>query len=440
MTAKGKILVVDDNRAVLTALRLLLRSAGYEAECFSNPSLVDSASLAEGSAMLLDMNFRAKVNDGNEGLYWLGRFLAQAPTLPVVLMTAFAEVDLAVRGIKRGASDFIVKPWDNLKLLEIISQVSRGNRKNQAHAQEEELIVGCSSPLMRRIDEIVAKAAPTMANILITGENGTGKGVMARKIHGMSARGGARFVSVDLGSLPESLFESELFGHAKGAFTGAVADHKGRLESAAGGTVFLDEIGNLTLPLQAKLLAAIQDKRITRVGETTPVELDVRIIAATNKKLKEEVAAGRFREDLYYRLNTIAIEMPSLRQMRDDIMPMAHAFLRGFAAQYQRDVTRFTAEASELLLRCPWPGNIRQLKHTVESAVIMADDVEVGVEDLNLHVEDQQTEARGSTLAEIERVHIARTMARCGGNLSAVASELGITRQTLYNKIKRFGL
>ncbi len=402
MANSKKILIVDDNRGVLSALRLLLRSRGYD----------------------------------------VSRFLKICPTTPVVLITAFAEISVAVRGIKEGAADFIVKPWDNNKFIEVVEAAMKQpvSKINNPDAGSEALIWGTSEKSSRLLG-LIQKAAPTDANILINGENGTGKGLIAEEIHRRSLRRNFGLTVVDVGALPESLFESELFGYAKGAFTGATASRAGKIESATGGTLFLDEIGNLPIHLQSKLLTVLQSRQVTRLGENKPVPVDIRLICATNRNLGEMVAAGQFREDLYYRINTISLTLEPLRNRPEDIEVLAKAFVAEFSEAYGKNV-EIGLETIQFLQRHPWPGNIRQLRHAVENAVIMSDDRILQPSDFTLDTvsyNSGKTKPTG-TLADMEKTMIAEAMTECGGNLTAVATRLGITRQTLYNKIKKMGL
>ena len=391
------------------------------------------------------MNFTSGINNGNEGLFWLHEIKRQYPNLPVVLFTAYADIDLAVRGIKEGATDFIVKPWDNQKLVETLlnaaSQAKEGKKKNRK--KENPSIAAMywgESSAMQQLRMLVEKVATTNANILITGENGTGKEMLAREIHALSSRYKETMVSVDMGAITESLFESELFGHVKGSFTDAHADRTGKFEAANHSSLFLDEIGNLPYHLQAKLLTAIQQRSIVRVGSNEPVPVDIRLICATNRNLQGMVDKGEFREDLLYRINTIHVEIPPLRNRREDIVPLAERFITRFCKQYDKAPISLTASACEKLTAHSWYGNIRELEHAIEKAVIICDGNSIPAEMFQLvqKTEIQQTEA--STLEEMEKAMIRKALDKCEGNLSAVASQLGITRQTLYNKMKKFGL
>lgn len=449
---KGDILVVDDNKAILSALRLLLERHFARVRTISNPNLLDSE-LAAGrhDAVLLDMNFTAGINTGNEGFFWLDRIRRRSPDTEVVLFTAYGDIELAVRGVKEGAFDFVVKPWDNDKLVTVLGNASALGRSRREVKRLKEANNGLTaepamywggSAAMAKLREAVEKVAATDANVLITGENGTGKEMLAREVHRLSPRHSEVMVTVDLGALPETLFESELFGHVKGAFTDARADRAGKFEIAAGGTLFLDEIGNVPLNLQSKLLTAIQIRRVQRVGSNTAVDADVRLISATNRDLHEMVAANAFREDLLYRINTIHLELPPLRGRREDILPLARMFLERYAARYDKPVAGFDAGAEQELMNYPWQGNIRELQHTMEKAVIMSSGQAV-LDAASLYLQpSRRAPAPGtfSTLDEMERRMIGEAMERHKGNLTAVARQLGITRQTLYNKIKRYGL
>ena len=451
MGRQGTILVVDDNKSILKALELLLEKYFARTVTISSPNRIPTILREERiDLVLLDMNFSAGINNGNEGLFWLSRIKKTNPSLPVVLFTAYADIDLAVNAIKDGAADFIVQPWNNDKLISTLLSVynlGRSKRKvkyltevSQGLSSSEAMFWG-ESEAMRRILRLVEKVAETDANVLITGENGTGKEVMAREIHRRSLRRDELMVAVDMGALPESLFESELFGHCKGAFTDAHTDRIGKFEIAQGGTLFLDEIGNLSYHLQAKLLSAIQSRTIVRVGSNRPVETDVRLICATNQNLQAMVAQERFRRDLLYRINTIHIEIPPLRQRREDIVPLARLFLEKYAAKYGKQGIRIDEEACRKLQEYDWYGNIRELQHTVEKAVIICDSMTIGQESLLMTPQQEEPNAGGvSTLEEMERNMIRQAIRLHESNMSAVAAQLGITRQTLYNKIKKYGL
>lgn len=447
MKKSGNILIVDDNRGVLTALQLLLKPYFDKITVLSSPVTLP-ATLREDTwqAVLLDMNFTSGINTGNEGLYWLHEIKKQYPALPVVLFTAYADIDLAVRGIKEGATDFIVKPWDNGKLVETLLNAAQnapasGKKTATTPASTASSMYWGESPVMQQLRMLVEKVAATDANILITGENGTGKEMLAREIHALSARHRKEMISVDMGAITESLFESELFGHVKGAFTDAHTDRPGKFEVADHSTLFLDEIGNLPYHLQAKLLTAIQRRSIVRVGSNTPVPVDIRLICATNRNLSEMADKGEFREDLLYRINTIHLEIPALRERQEDIIPLAERFIIRFCKQYGKPALRLDNAAREKLMQHPWSGNIRELEHAIEKAVIICDGAFLSAGLFQLQRRNEASEMpAASTLEDMEKQMIRRTLDKCGGNLSAVASQLGITRQTLYNKMKKYGL
>ena len=444
MKKNGNILIVDDNRNVLTALQLLLKPYFNRIELLPSPVTLPSVLReTEWNVLLLDMNFTSGINNGNEGLYWLHEVLRLRPKLPVVLFTAYADIDLAVRGIKEGATDFVVKPWDNQKLTDTLLKAAAPARSRQEErpAETPDMYWGESSAMLQ-LRKMVEKVAATDANVLITGENGTGKEMLARELHRLSQRDGHPMVTVDMGAVTETLFESELFGHVKGAFTDARADRPGKFEAADHGTLFLDEIGNLPYHLQAKLLTALQRRSIVRVGSNTPIPVDIRLICATNRNLPALVQRGEFREDLLYRINTIHLEIPPLRERPQDILPLAEKFIVRFAQKYDKGELHLTEEARGKLSRHPWKGNIRELEHAIEKAVIIGDDPTLPAEVFQLQQTGETVDeaAPASTLEEMERQMIRKALATCSGNLSAVAAQLDITRQTLYNKMKKYGL
>ncbi|HKK41984.1 MAG TPA: sigma-54 dependent transcriptional regulator [Bacteroidales bacterium] len=451
-TGKGNILIVDDNRSILSALDILLTPEFGLITTLSNPNLLpEELDKHEYNLVILDMNFNAGVNTGNEGLYWLGKIRKTHPEISVVMITAFGDINLAVKALKDGASDFVLKPWDNEKLLATIKlalQLSLSRKevrklrerekelKNEIN-REQKLIIG-SSPQLIKVMDMVRKVAATDANVLITGENGTGKDMIAQEIHRLSARSGEVMVIVDIGSLSETLFESELFGHVKGSFTDAREDRKGKFEIANQGTLFLDEIGNLSFHLQSKLLTAIENRQITRLGSNTVIPTDIRLICATNRNLEQMVNNGLFREDLLYRINTIQIELPPLRERGNDIMLLADFFLRKFSGKYDKNNLRFTHQAYDKLLNYKWPGNIRELRHTVEKAVILGEADTIKPEDLYLrHPGTSVSNEFPMTLEEMEKLMISRALETNNGNFTAAAEQLGITRQTLYNRFKK---
>jgi DNA-binding NtrC family response regulator len=438
------IVVVDDNKAILIAVRMLLEPRFKKVVTLSSPNLIMNTLREEKvDIVLLDMNFSVGINTGNEGLFWLAEIKKQYPSLPVVLFTAYADIGLAVRGIKEGAADFIVKPWDNAQLIETLQTYTSPPllRKNRAAGTGEQGMFWGYSNAMSELRLLIEKVARTDANILITGENGTGKEMLAREIHALSNRKGAPMVVVDMGAITETLFESELFGHVKGAFTDARADRPGKFEIANGSTLFLDEIGNLPFHLQAKLLTALQSRSIVRVGSHTPVPVDIRLVSATNKDLGEMVNKALFREDLLYRINTIHVEIPPLRERPEDIIPLAERFLARYAGMYGKQALCLSDSAGEKLKAQTWAGNIRELQHTIEKAVIISEGHTL--ESNHFHfTQKKETLHRkeAGTLEEMEYNLIKNTMDKHNGNLSLVAAQLGISRQTLYNKIKRYEL
>ena len=450
----GKILVVDDNLGIRRALEILLPVHFAEVRTLPSPStLVSALEQFRPDVVLLDMNFNTDINTGNEGLYWAGEIKKMAPEVEVVLFTAYADIALAVEGMKRGAFDFLVKPWDNDKLIEVLTAardkarkaMGRDARQAKDSGEKESMFWGTSAP-MTAIRKTVAKIAPTDATVLITGENGTGKDVLAREIHAQSLRSGKQMVAVDAGAITETLFESELFGHVKGAFTDAHTDHVGKFEQADGGTLFLDEIGNIPLHLQAKLLRAIQNRSIVRVGGTEAKPVNIRLICATNMDLEALVREGRFREDLYYRINTVHIALPPLRERKEDIVPLAERFLERFAEKYHRPVSGLDASAQAALEGGWWSGNIRELQNCIEKAVILSEGSVLTVKDIQTDVRSgsgmMNTVSPGSAgdLSVDEESQVREAMARCNGNISAAAKLLGVSRPTMYAKLKKYGL
>lgn len=449
MAKTGSILVVDDNRNVLSALRILLESYFRQVTLIASPNLLPST-LREVSPdiVLLDMNFSAGINSGNEGLFWLSEIKKYKAGLPVVLFTAYADIELAVRALKEGASDFVVKPWDNAKLVATLQAAMHrgkaGRQKNSAGASvpaSDTPVCWGESAVMQELQKLVGKVAKTDANILITGENGTGKEVIARAIHELSPRKDHGMVTVDMGAVTETLFESELFGHVKGAFTDAKSDRAGKFEAAGKGTLFLDEIGNLGYTLQAKLLNVIQSRQVIRVGDNRPIPVDIRLICATNRNLQQQVQTGEFREDLLYRVNTIHIEVPPLRERREDVPQLAGFFLTRFAEKYNRPGLHFSEATIDRLKNYAWPGNVRELQHAIEKAVILSDGNVLQPDDFYMReTERLPLPWEKLSLEGAEKLLIANAIKRNSGNLSLVAAELGITRPTLYSKIKKYGL
>jgi DNA-binding NtrC family response regulator len=459
------ILVADDQPAVREALRILLVNQGYSVELAGSPREVLRLIREQEFALaLLDLNYARDTTSGEEGLELVQQLQKIEGAPPIVVMTAWATVDLAVAAMRNGARDFIQKPWDNARVLAIIetqlqvaAMTRRANRleaenlilrgeiaqsSGQRLGESETLIA--SSPAMRAVLEMIRKVAPAKANVLISGENGTGKGVVARALHAASDRADKSFITINMGGLSESLFESELFGHVKGAFTDAKSDRPGRFELADGGTLFLDEIGNVPIAQQAKLLRTLETGEFERLGSSRSRRADVRLISATNSDLVAEVEAGKFRRDLYFRLNTVEISLPALRDRPEDVPVLARYFLRRHAERYRKPLKDFTTEADQMLLRHPWPGNVRELDHTIERADLMADSDRVAAGDLGL--------AGGSTAAvpaigleqmtieEIEKVLIKKALDRCGGNVRRAAEALGLSRSTFYRRLQEFGL
>ena len=451
---KGTILVVDDNKNVLTALRILLENYFEGVTLLTSPKqLQNTIRELNPDIVLLDMNFSAGINTGNEGLYWLSEIKKSDADLPVVLFTAYADIDLAVKALKQGANDFVVKPWDNARLIatlqsayalrESLKEVKQLREKQhvlQGELNKELEICWGVSKSMQDLKRLIQKVALTDANILITGENGTGKEVVAREIYRYSSRNKEVLITVDMGSITESLFESELFGHVKGSFTDAKADRTGKFEAANRGTLFLDEIGNLSYPLQAKILNALQSRTIVKVGDNKPIPVDIRLISATNRNLQESVKKGEFREDLLYRINTIQIEIPPLRERKEDIPLLAEFFLKKYARKYYKENISLSNEAISKLKEYHWPGNIRELQHTLEKAVILSESSLLHVGDFYLNQPVQTDIVNPTTLDEAEKYLIINSLKRNNDNLSAVASELGITRPTLYSKMKKYNL
>ena len=458
---KGKILIVDDNAGIRQALKILLPMHFAEVETIPSPvTLVSTLERFRPDVVLLDMNFYTSINTGNEGLYWAGEIKKMMPEVEVVLFTAYADIALAVEGMKRGAFDFIVKPWENEKLVATLTAARDKARKAMGRDARSasgttdgvspsltgDAMFWGTSQSMAAIRKTLDKIAPTDATVLITGENGTGKDVLAREIHAKSLRSGKPMVAVDAGAITETLFESELFGHVKGAFTDAHTDHAGKFEQADGGTLFLDEIGNIPLHLQAKLLRVIQSRSVVRVGGSQAIPVNIRLICATNMDLEQLVREGRFREDLYYRINTVHIALPPLRERHEDIVPLAQIFLDRFAAKYHRPLTEIAPEAAEALKAQNWNGNIRELQNCIEKAVILSDGKVLTLNDLQIGARSESACAAsgltGGLLrneAEEERL-VREAVERSNGNISAAAKMLGVSRPTLYAKMKKYGL
>lgn len=447
MKKKGNIVVVDDNKNILSSLQILLTKHYEKVYTLSSPSgLIALLQAHPIDVVLLDMNFGTTVNNGNEGLFWLSRIKQFNNNIQVVLFTAYAEIELAVRGIKEGASDFLVKPWDNENLLRVLENAYMHSNKLQNRGKNKSLAASemfwGDSKEMLSLKNFVTRVAQTSADILITGENGTGKEMLAREIHRLSMRAQKPMLSVDMGAVTETLFESELFGHVKGAFTDAKTDREGKFEAAHNGTLFMDEIGNLPMHLQSKLLSVLQSRTVTRVGSNKPTAIDFRLICATNCNLPKMVADGTFREDLLYRINTVHLEVPALRKRPEDIIPLAKMFLERYTIQYASKPVELDDEAVKLLQNYQWPGNIRELQHTMERAVIFSGGglLSPAYFTLNEKPTTQPSDDTLRTLDEVERCTIENAMRQCNGNLSLVASQLGITRQTLYNKLRKHNL
>jgi DNA-binding NtrC family response regulator len=448
------VLIADDQREVRESLRLLLKAEGFEAETAASPAeIIQAVTARELDAVLMDLNYTRDTTSGQEGLNLLARLRALDETLPVVVMTAWASVGLAVEAMRQGARDFLEKPWDNARVVSVLRtqvELRRALRKGERLEAENELLredlhptLIAVSPEMRPVLDLVERVGPSEANVLLTGENGTGKGVVARALHAVSARAGRPLVTVNTGGLSESVFESELFGHVRGAFTDAKSDRVGRFELADGGTLFLDEIANITLPQQAKLLRVLETGEFERVGSSRTRRSDVRVVSATNADLRGEVDAGRFRRDLLFRLNTVEIHLPPLRSRRADIVPLAEHFLAAHERRYRKGLRGFDEGALETLLAHPWPGNVRELSHAVERGVLMASGERVRARDLGLQPPGRLAPAaqlEDLPLEEVERVLIQKALARYGGNVSQAAHALGLSRSALYRRLEKHGL
>ena len=451
----GTLLVVDENKSILNALDRIMKNEFEKVITIANPNRINEILRKNDvDVVMLDMNFTSGVHNGNEGLFWMREIFNHDSNISVIIVTASGDIELAVRAIKDGAVDFILKPWDNSRLLATINvawqlrlsrlEASTLKRANQQLKKEinmggEKIVLG-ASPTMINVLNIVRKVAGTDANILITGENGTGKELVAREIHNLSGRAGELMVSVDMGSITETLFESELFGHVKGAFTDARDDRKGKFELAQNGTLFLDEIGNLSLQSQAKLLSVLQNRFIVRVGSNKQIPINIRLVCATNCNLLQMVREGKFREDLLYRINTIMIEVPPLRDRVDDIPILANYFLRVNCERYGKDLLKINTHALEKLANHNWPGNVRELQHSIEKAVIMSDSPVLKPSDFVFTSSPGRIAYDELTLEEMEKKMIIDSLKSHFDNISVVSEKLGITRQTLYNKMKKFGL
>ncbi|MBX2942340.1 MAG: sigma-54-dependent Fis family transcriptional regulator [Cyclobacteriaceae bacterium] len=458
-TKTGKILIVDDNEDLLKAAKMHLKRHFAQVDVEKHPeAIVNLMNNESYDVILLDMNFTKDVSSGSEGYYWLEKILEIDPSSVVVLITAYGDVQMAVRAIKAGATDFVLKPWENEKLLatiysslrlresrnEIESLRIKNKEINQALNEKFSDIIGQSQP-MQRIFQTIERVAHTDANVLILGENGTGKELIASAIHRNSSRKHESFVSVDLGSITETLFESELFGHKKGAFTDAKEDRAGRFELANKGTLFLDEIGNLSMPLQAKLLAVLQNRRVSRVGANKETPVDIRLICATNMPLYEMVKENRFRQDLLYRINTIEVEIPPLRDRFEDIPVLANHYLNHYSNKYGKSLNKLSDAAMSRLNKHNWPGNIRELQHAIERAVILSNSSVLQPDDFNFNINtnkesEQQLNLEQFNLEEVEKIIIRRVLKKYNGNITQAASELGLTRSSLYRRLEKYGL
>ncbi len=450
MNRSPNILIAEDQRDVAEALRLLFKSEGWRVETVTSPAAaLDLLARSEFDLLIADLNYARDTTSGHEGLDLLSRVTGIDSSIPVVVMTAWATVELAVEAMRRGARDFIQKPWDNARVLAIArnqfalrSALKDGERLAAANAA---LRLGpdlvANSPRMRPVIDLIDRVGPSDATVLITGENGTGKGVVAAALQAASPRANRPFVSVNMGGLNEALFESELFGHVRGAFTDAKNDRVGRFEMAEGGTLFLDEIANVPPGQQAKLLRVLETRGFERVGSSRTQQADVRLIVATNADLASEVAAGRFRQDLLFRLNTIEIELPPLRDRAEDLEPLAEVFLRQQCARYRRKLGGFEPAALAAMRSHPWPGNVRELSHAVERAVLMATGPMVRAADLGLSpAREPAPRLEDMSLEDVERFLIRQTLARCDGNAMRAASQLGLSRSAFYRRLEKFGL
>jgi DNA-binding NtrC family response regulator len=447
----SRILIADDQRDVLEALRILLKSEGYQTEAATSlAGIFHSLEKKEYALLLMDLNYARDTTSGQEGLSAIPKIRQIDSTLPVVVMTAWATVELAVEAMKRGARDFVTKPWDNERLLAIVRtqiELASALRRGRKLEAENELLRGtmpnliAQSPSMRPVIEMISRVAPSDANILITGENGTGKSLVARTIHALSPRASRTMITVNMGGLSETLFESELFGHVKGAFTDAKTDRAGRFELADESSLFMDEIANIPVAQQAKLLRVIETGDFERLGSSKTLHANVRIISATNANVENEVAAGRFRQDLLFRLNTIQIVLPPLRDRRDDIMPLANSFLSQHAERYRKQIAGFDEMARESLLQHRFPGNVRELDHIVERAVLMSQDRQIRASDLGLaNGGGKPRDLEEMSLEEVEAFLIKKALARNDGNARKAAEALGLSRSAFYRRLQQYGL
>ncbi len=454
MAKDGNILIIDDDEGILATSRVVLRHHFKKLVCLTHPDLVSGLDdFASFDVVMLDMNFRPGATSGSEGMEALRKLLSINPGAHIVMITAYADIHLAVHAMKEGAVDFIVKPWDNERLLATVRSVfrlSKSRRKVQELEQKQKnlnqainyhggKLIG-DSPCMKDLKNMIARVGQTDANILVLGENGSGKELVAREIHRLSHRSEKAFVAVDLGAIPESLFESELFGYVKGAFTDAAEDKAGRFEMADGGTLFLDEIGNLDLKLQSKLLSVLQNREVFRLGSNKAIPLDVRLLCATNMPLRTMVGDGRFREDLLYRINTLEINVPPLRDRIEDLPQLLDYFIAQYATRYAKNVKGVQAAALSRLKRYRWPGNIRELRHLSERAVILSEGTMLQSTDFALHEDVVHDAPPVLNLEKLEKTAIAAAIEKHQGNLSNAAKELGLGRTTLYRKMEKYGL
>lgn len=446
---QANILIVDDDKDVLTALRLLLKPEVKNIITDTNPENIHKIIMQDNiDLVLLDMNFKSSINTGNEGLFWLNEIKKCKPSLSVIMLTAYADIDLAIKSLKDGAADFIVKPWHNDNLISTLSETlqkqTAPNEGKKTYPKKTDVDIIGESEVMRQLFSKLKKIAPTDANVLILGENGTGKDLVARYIYQLSARRNHPFVKVDVGSLTESLFESELFGHKKGAFTDAREDRVGLIEGADKGTLFLDEIGNISLQQQAKLLTVLQNREVTPLGSNNPIHVDIRLISATNLPLHELANEERFRKDLIYRINTVEILVPPLRERSEDIVLLAEHFLEMYSKKYRRQKLQLSDSAKKKLMLYHYPGNVRELQYTIERGVIMAEGETLKAEDITFSPIEQQIRSSQSipthNLEELERTAIEQALYKHDGNISQTAKELGLTRGALYRRLEKYGL
>ena len=452
----GKILLADDDEFVLLSLKLLLEPHFELVVTTNNPERIPALfDRQQFDVVILDMNFRQGDTTGNQGRFWLKKILAMNPETQVILLTAYADINVAIESIREGALDFIVKPWQNEKLLATVKAANKLSQEKtkvkQLKSTQKSLVSALEPPFepllgnsssMQAIRRIIEKVAPTDAEVLILGANGTGKEVIAREIHRQSARAEGVFMTVDVGALTETIFESEMFGHRKGAFTDAKEDRVGRFEASAGGTLLLDEIGNLSLSLQSKLLTVLQHKKIVRLGTNEPIDVDVRILCATNSNLEAMVREGKFREDLLYRINTVEINVPPLIERKEDIPLLAEYYLKKLSVRYHKPDLRFSSEAIASLQNAPWPGNVRELQHAIERAVILSEGTQLRAEDFGSNAKTSGSDFNFDelNLEKLEEWAIRKALARHGGNVSHAAHELGLSRGALYRRMDQYGI